>query len=72
MAVVINPSVNVNIVYSTEYDWKYLINNGIASVGDLIIDGSTNGGNGVLHIQDTDFFLAGYTLYKNGIAYKST
>jgi hypothetical protein len=31
MAVVINPSVNINIVYSTEHDYTYLINEGIAS-----------------------------------------
>ena len=31
MAVIINPSVNINIVYSTEHDYEYLINEGIAS-----------------------------------------
>lgn len=66
MAVVINPSVNINIVYSTEHDYNYLINEGIASQGDLIIESVSNDGNGVIHIQDTDFYLSGFAIYKNG------
>ena len=66
MAVVINPSVNINIVYSTEHDYNYLINEGIASQGDLIIESISNDGNGVIHIQDTDFYLSGFAIYKNG------
>ena len=66
MAVVINPSVNINIVYSTEHDYNYLINEGIASQGDLIIESVSNDGNGVIHIQDTDFYLSGFVIYKNG------
>ena len=33
MAVVINPSVNINIVYSTEHDYNYLINEGTLNMG---------------------------------------
>ena len=66
MAVVINPSVNINIVYSTEHYYNYLINEGIASQGDLIIESVSNDGNGVIHIQDTDFYLSGFAIYKNG------
>ena len=66
MAVIINPSVNINIVYSTEHDYEYLINEGIASQGDLIIESVSNDGNGVIHIQDTDFYLSGFAIYKNG------
>lgn len=66
MAVVINPSVNVQIVYSTEFDYNYLLNNGFATYGDLIIEASSNNGNGVLHINDTDFYFSGFAVRKNG------
>lgn len=72
MAVVINPSVNVQIVYSTEYDYNYLLNQGIATYGDLIIEASSNNGNGVLHINDTDFYFSGFAVRKNGVIVKET
>lgn len=61
--IIINPSVNVKIVYSTLYDYNYLIEKGIATYCDIIIEAST-GGHGVLHINDTDFYFAGAAQYK--------
>lgn len=52
---------NVKIVYSENYNYEELLNKGLATPGDLVIEASTYGG--ALHIQDMDFYFGGYALY---------